>query len=105
MGYYRQFRQRMLALIRAQYSLDLAAVQTLIQKYGVDFWLLDRAAFTPDYIANNIWLRQYQPATAEALVRLQQGTPALSEVMERCLVFETQGLVVLDAACIAIPRQ
>jgi len=30
-GYYRQFRQRMLALIRAQYSLDLVAVQTLIQ--------------------------------------------------------------------------
>jgi len=31
LGYYRQFRQRMLALIRAQYSLDLVAVQTLIQ--------------------------------------------------------------------------
>lgn len=100
LGYYRQFRQRMLALIRAQYNPDLTAVQTLIQKYGVDFWLLDREAFTPEYIANNSWIKQYQPASAEALTSLQQGIPALSAVMGRCSVFETQGLVVLNAACI-----
>ena len=102
LGYYSQFRQRMLAVIHAQYSLDLAAVQTLIQKYGVDFWLLDRTAFTPEYVANNNWLTQYQPAATEALTSQQQGNPALSGVMEHCSVFETPGLVVLDAACIAI---
>ena len=102
LGYYSQFRQRMLAVIRAQYSLDLTAVQTLIQKYGVDFWLLDRTAFTPEYVANNNWLTQYQPAATEALTSQQQGNPALSGVMEHCSVFETPGLVVLDAACIAI---
>ena len=81
-------------------------VQALIQKYGVDFWLLDRAAFTPEYIDNSSWLRQYQPATAEALTRLQQGEkPALFGVMERCSVFEAQEMVVLDAACIATPRE
>jgi len=42
---------------------DLVAVQTLIQKYGVDFWLLDREAFTLEYVANNTWLKQYQPAS------------------------------------------
>lgn len=103
LGYYSQFRQRMLAVIRAQYSLDLTAVQTLIQKYGVDFWLLDRTAFIPEYVANNNWLTQYQPAATEALTKLHQGKlPALSGVIERCSVFETPGLVVLDAACIAI---
>lgn len=99
-GYYRQFRQRMLDLIRAQYNPDLTAVQTLIQKYGIDFWLLDREAFTPEYIANNSWIKQYQPASTEALTSLQQETPALSAVMGRCSVFETQRLVVLNAACI-----
>ena len=105
LGYYRQFRASTLALIRAQYSPDLAIAQTLIQKYGVDFWLLDRAAFTPEYIANSSWLRQYESASAIALTRLQQGKkPALLGVMERCSVFETQAMVVLDAACIGIAK-
>lgn len=100
-GYYRQFRQRTVDLIRAQYNVDLAQVQNFIQTYGVDYWLLDRAAFTPEYVANHNWLRQYQPAATEALVKLQQGKLlALSRVMKRCSVFETEGLVVLKAECI-----
>lgn len=101
LGYYRQFRQRTLELIRAQYSPDLSVVQTLIQKYGVDFWLLDKAAFVPEYVAKNNWLRQYQPATAESVSQLQQGTlPALSKVVDRCKVFDRDGFVVLKAECI-----
>lgn len=101
-GYYNQFRQRTIELIRAQYSQDLTQVQNFLRMYGVDFWLLDRAAFTPEYVATNEWIRQYQPAATEALVKLEQGiTPALSRVMKRCSVFETEGLVVLQAECTA----
>jgi len=53
------------------------------------------------YVANNQWIRQYQPAATEAIVNLEQGTiPALSRV-KRCSVFETEGLVVLQAECTA----
>ncbi len=101
LGYYRFFRQRTLELIQAQYSQDEAVAQTFIQKYGIDFWLLDRAALTPEYIANNRWLKQFQPAQ-EALARLQQGkTPALASFTKRCSVFEVERLVVLQADCIA----
>lgn len=101
LGYYLQFRQRTQELINAQYSLKLAAAQNLIQKYGIDFWLLDKAAFTPEYVANNSWLRQYQPATAEAIALLQQGKiPALSQVVERCQVFDRDSFVILKAECI-----
>jgi hypothetical protein len=101
LGYYNQFRQRTLELIHAQYSPDFAVVQNLIQKYGVDFWLLDGAPLTPEYIANNNWFRQYQPVTAEAIAQLQQGRiPALSKVMDRCAVFNQYGLTVLEAKCI-----
>lgn len=100
LGYYRQFRQRTLELIQAQYSPDLSTVQNLIQKYGVNFWLLDKAAFQPEYIANNNWLRQYQPATGLALSQLQQGIPALSKVSDRCQVFDQDGFVILKAECI-----
>lgn len=103
LGYYRQIRQRVIDLISAQYSHDLVAAQQLIQKYGIDFWLLERTAFTPEYLTNNIpWLKSFQPAFTQALANLKQGTtPALAGVMKRCSVFETKSLVVLQADCIA----
>lgn len=102
LGYYRQFHQRTLDLIKAQYSSDWTEVQGFIQKYGVDFWLLDKRAFTPEYLANNRWLQPFEPATEEALENLKQGTlPALSSVMKKCSVIETESLIVLRAACLA----
>ena len=110
-GYYAQFSQRALDLINAQYSPDLDSVENFIQKYGVDFWLLDREyVFTPQVTtptndwrtqATNHWIGQYQPAATEALVRFKQGTtPALASTIDRCSVLETKNLVVLEAACI-----
>jgi hypothetical protein len=105
LGYYRQFRQRVSDLIRAQYSPDWVEVQTFIRKYGVDFWLLDQNAFTPDYLANNEWLQPFEPATGEALARVKQGTiPVMSRVIEDCLVAKTQNLVVLETACLQSKR-
>lgn len=112
-GYYSQFRQRLADLIRAQYSQDLAESKNLIQRYRVNLLLLDRTAFTPEYIANNLLLIQFlQPAaknkndrlveiTTEALANLKRGNiPALATVMNRCSIFEVNGSVVLQAECI-----
>ena len=99
-GYYNQIRQRAIDLIQAQYSPDLSQVQEFIQRYGVTFFLVHRAAFTPDYIAGSNWLMQYPPAKA-AMTQLQAGiSPALSKVTEQCSVFETDALMVLEAQCI-----
>lgn len=101
-GYYRQFRQRTTDLIQAQYSSDLEEVKQFIQRYGVDFWLLDNTAFTPEYLANHDWLRDYQPVTLEAQERLTQGiTPALAGVVEDCSVFQMERFVVLQTSCIS----
>ncbi len=100
-GYYRKFRQRTIELIQAQYSQDLADVQQLIQKYGIDFWLLNRAAFTPEYIASDRWIQQYQPLATQVIGQMRQGNvPALSKITDNCSVFTTNGLVVLQADCI-----
>lgn len=100
-GYYQPFRQRVVDLLMAQYSTDLADVQNVIKKYEIDFWLLDRSAFTPDYLANNNWLQQYQPIATEALTQLQQGKiPVLATMMERCTVLQTEETVVLQADCL-----
>lgn len=100
-GYSRQIHQRAVDLMRAQYSQDLIAVKYLIQKYGVDFLVLDQDAFTPEYIETDRWLQGIQPAAAEAVASLKQGTvPALSRLTESCSVFKTKGMVVLQAECV-----
>ena len=101
LGYYRQIRQRSMELIEAQYSPDLAPVQQIVQRYGIDFWLLDRSAFTPEYLLNKSWLQSFQPAFSEASTRLHQGkSSALAKRVNECVVFESQSLTLLKAACI-----
>jgi hypothetical protein len=100
-GYDRQIRQRATDLIHAQYSEDLAEVQSFIQKYKVDFFLLDRSAFTPKYIRSNRWFRQWQSIAKDILAMLNRGTtPALVGTIERCSVLQTEELIVLQAECL-----
>lgn len=100
-SYTLKLRQRASDLIRAQYAPNLAEVQSFIQKYQVNFWLVERTAFAPSYL-NNRWFKQYQPAQAEASANLERSLiPALAKVTDRCSVFETNAFVVLSAKCIA----
>ncbi|MEB3358628.1 MAG: hypothetical protein VKK04_18020 [Synechococcales bacterium] len=101
MGYYRQIQARTYDLMRAQYSPDLAEVQAFITQYGIDFWLVDNVAFSPDYIERNSWLRQIEPYASEAKQTLLSGQkPALAQLMRSCRAFRTGGRTILDAACI-----
>ncbi|MEO1376301.1 MAG: hypothetical protein AAFW70_18755 [Cyanobacteria bacterium J06635_10] len=110
-GYYSEFRQRVLDLIQAQYSENLGDVKTFIQKYGVDFWLLESGAFTPKYSKKNPLLRQYHRSnlnqdklvkiTKNIFQNLQQGNiPALSKTIPNCTVAKVKDYIVLDAKCI-----
>ncbi|AFZ32823.1 hypothetical protein Glo7428_4380 [Gloeocapsa sp. PCC 7428] len=99
-GYYRQFRQRTLDLIQAQYSQDLTEVQQFIQKYNIDFWLLEKNAFTPAYVTSDRWIRQFQPLATTISQQLQQQAPALSKFTTQCTVFEVDNFIVLQAQCI-----
>ena len=98
-GYYSQLRQQTIDLINAQYSSSFAEIKQFIQKYGVDFWLIDKKAFAPKYIIKNPWLMQFQPA-ARVAITAQQEPLALPNVVEPCSVFESQGYIVLEAQCI-----
>jgi hypothetical protein len=99
-GYYRQFRQRAVDLIRAQYSPDIAVVKNFINKYRVSFWMLEKNALTLDYVEDYDWLKSFD-STPEVVAFLKQGnTPILSQYMKRCAAFENDRLVVLAASCI-----
>lgn len=100
-GYDLQIRQRATDLIRAQYTQNLAEVQNFIQEYGVDFFLVDASAFTPEYLITNRWFRQWQPIAKDILAMLNQGNiPAIVSTLEICSVFKDQNLIVLQAECI-----
>jgi hypothetical protein len=99
--YYSQIRERAVDLINAQYSTDIAELRNFIQKYRVSFVLVDRNAFTPQYVAGDKWVMQYQPAAKDAVARLKQGeVPALSTLIDRCSVLETNGMSLIPAECI-----
>lgn len=100
LGYYNQIRQRIIDVIQAQYSPDLTLAKQTIDRYQIKFWLLEKTAFTPEFLQDAEWLQSFQPAYTIALSNLQQGkTPAFSK-LSRCSVLNTDQLTLLDAACI-----
>jgi len=104
--YYHQIRQRTSDLIIAQYSPDINQLQQFIQKYGVDFWLLDQKAFDPTYFqqmeaGNRRWINLFQPAAKIAMTNLEQGnTPALAKLVNSCAVVQMNDWTLLQANCI-----
>lgn len=99
--YHGEIRRRAIDLINAQYSPDLSELRGFIQKYGIDFFLVDRHAFTPDYVASDKLMLMYQPAANEAMRGLERGdVPALSTLMQKCSGFEDDDFIVVKAECV-----
>jgi len=97
-GYYDQISRRASDLIRAQYTRDPGELKGFIQSYGVGFFLLDKEAFTPEYVERNRWGKTFRAAQSDALAELRRGnTPELARLLDSCKVFETDDLIVIDA--------
>ncbi|MEB3357406.1 MAG: hypothetical protein VKK04_11830 [Synechococcales bacterium] len=103
-GYYEEFRERAIALIRAQYTTDLAELQQFIRTYDIDYWVLARNAYTPGYVAD-IWINQYLPEVIETVAPVEQGAiAALASLPRRCSVLQEAGLTLIDAQCVLDQR-
>ncbi|MEM6254058.1 MAG: hypothetical protein AAF821_14155 [Cyanobacteria bacterium P01_D01_bin.156] len=98
-GYYRQIRQRILDLIRAQYSPDLSVLQSVINDYGIDFWLVDEQSFNPDDMPG-MWLRQFDAEWTVAITQLRAQPSALQRLQQDCAVVSDQGKTMISAACL-----
>ncbi|MDR9404032.1 MAG: hypothetical protein RI580_11390 [Halothece sp. Uz-M2-17] len=100
LGYYREFRERAIALITAQYTPDPAILKQFIQNYEIDFFLLEENSFTRDYLERD-WLQQYPEATATAITNFEQEKmPILHQYQKNCHVFHDERFIVLSASCI-----
>ena len=104
LGYYNQIKQRATEFIFAQYHLDIQFIQDFINTYEIDFLILDRQAFMPEYVLKNRWLRQWYHQMGNLIgINLQNGTiPAIVGTIDKCSVLETEKLWVLEAKCILI---
>ncbi len=101
LGYYRQIRQRMLELLEAQYSPDLALAKQLIEQYHIDYWLIDRAAFKPEYLRSYRWFRLFEPETGRAIAHLNAGElGAIAQIMPQCRLTTAGGVTILAGQCI-----
>ena len=98
-GYYQPLRQKIIETIQAQYSDDLAVIQKFIQRYRIDFWLLDRAAFTQTYLLNNSWLWQFQPVSKNAANNLDKKL-ILAQFISDCQVYDDANFIVLESRCL-----
>lgn len=99
-GYYTKIRQRYQDLIQAHYSLNLTEIKNFINKYDVDFWLLDPVSFTVKEAKNKL-IQQYQPAATEALKQIESGkVPVLYNFQKSCAVWQQDGYALLSAECI-----
>jgi hypothetical protein len=101
LGYYREMRSRTEALLQAQYSLDLAPAQQLIRKYHIDYWLLDRNAYDPNYLLAYRWMNLFKPQVQKIVTRLRAGKRgAIATQTQTCLAATFGNTDVLDAHCL-----
>ena len=102
LGYYSQIKQRATEFIFAQYHSDIRWMENLIDTYGIDFLILDRGAFLPEYVIKNRWLKQWYYQMGNQIgINLQNGNiPAIVGTIDKCSVLETEKLWVLEAECI-----
>ena len=98
-GYYSQIRERTLDLIAAQYSPDLSALQSVLNKYDIDFWLVDNFSFNLNALPNQ-WLRQFQTEWSTAIDQLKQQPSALQQLLPVCTVVNDQEQTLVSPACI-----
>lgn len=102
--YYQQIKQRAVDLLQAQYSDDIQIIVNFINKYQVGFLLLDKNAFTLEYLQKQKWLNysSWQQETKQIIDRLESGhKPIIGKLISPCLVSSTEDLILLDAQCIA----
>ena len=104
--YYLEVNQRYADLIEATYTPDRDQLRGFINRYGVDFILLEPDTFTRGYVTDHPVVQRFQPQVDEIAARFDAGlTPALSDLMKDCAVFESEKFTLVGADCICSKSQ
>ena len=110
--YARELLQRATDLLTAQYTTNSQVLSQIIDRYQIDFWLLDRADFNPDHLTKMGWVRWFRASPQESLAiahtqaikQLRRGDqPVMLQRLDRCQRFTVDSLIILDAPCLKQP--
>ncbi|MEM9770267.1 MAG: hypothetical protein AAF889_01475 [Cyanobacteria bacterium P01_D01_bin.73] len=100
-GYYQQLRRRIEDMIAAEYSNDTADIADFIDRYNVDFWLVETWKLSLEEFQKSPRLQQFEPTSGQVVADLEAGElPILPIFFERCTVVEQKEQRLLDAHCI-----
>jgi hypothetical protein len=97
-GYYLPLRARGLQVARAQYSADPTILQKCVRDQQIDFWLLDRDAFSRKYCQKSRLLRQLRLSVPGQTLDATRGTvPLLRWPPPESIAYQDARFLVLDA--------
>ncbi|MEB3232224.1 MAG: hypothetical protein VKJ64_14535, partial [Leptolyngbyaceae bacterium] len=108
LGYYDEFRRRAIALLQAQYSPDPHELIRVIQTYHINFWLLEKKAYEPNFFRKH-WTQQYLsdqrlkhlPDWLDKLTNLpRRDRPILQRWQSKCTVLTEADVHLIDAQCL-----
>ncbi|MCC7369371.1 MAG: hypothetical protein IT306_13160 [Chloroflexi bacterium] len=103
-GFYSQVQERTQAAIDAYYADTPQRLTEIAERYGIDVFLVNRAAFNPE-TAVDAWAGSFEPYTSQVLERARRGRRfALLDQVRRCGVLTEGEVTVVMAACIAASR-
>ena len=103
-AYYLPLRDRGLQIARAQYSADPAVLQQCLRDQQVDFWVLDRNAFSPKYWRKSRLLRQLRLSVSDQSMGKAKGAmPLLQRPPPESIAYQDAHFVVLDARRLLSP--
>ncbi len=100
--YYAVIRDRTAKLLQAQYSPNISDLQSLVDRAGIDFFLIERSAFDSDYLRQD-WLLQtaLRSQVEAAISELERGRqPAIVSKLSSCGVVSTERYVLVKANCL-----
>jgi len=96
-AYYLPLRDRGLQIARAQYSGDPAVLKKCVRDLQIDFWLLDRKAFSRKYWHNSRLLRQLRLSAPDEDLGIAKGAvPVLQRPPAESVVYADERFLLLD---------
>ncbi|HEV3409759.1 MAG TPA: hypothetical protein VG095_05670, partial [Chthoniobacterales bacterium] len=96
--YYRELRERGRDLLLAHLTSDPVELRKLIEKRGIDLFILQRVPITSDQLKRLAWYKDIAPPE---LLGISDQQSALRAFAPRCTIWEDGDWLVLDARVIA----
>ena len=98
-GYYAELSQRTRDLIDAYYTDSPRRVQEVVARYGIDYFLVNRAAYdTATFV--DAWAGEFEPYVSEVRGQLRRsGRYALLDATRSCGLFSEGDVTVVPARC------